>query len=122
MRIAGDCSCSDAPAIDGAVEVLRDLNDRYDVFIVSSATQFPNSLEEKVDWLNEHFAFISWKQLVLCGSKSVVRGDIMIDDHLMNLNGFDGRTLLFTQPHNAAANGHGHERVSGWHEVAALLG
>ncbi|MEM9327479.1 MAG: 5'(3')-deoxyribonucleotidase [Bacteroidota bacterium] len=110
-----------APVIDGAIKVLQDLNEAYEVFIVSSAMEFPNGLQEKYYWMEEHFPFISWRQLVLCGSKQVISGDIMIDDHFKNLDFFEGKTLLFTQPHNHGADENGHTRVLGWGEVAKML-
>ena len=110
-----------APVIEGAVEALKHLGERFEIFIVSSATQFPNSLEEKYYWLEEHFPFISWQQVVLCGTKKLIHGDIMIDDHFKNLDVFEGRSLLFTQPHNFGKNDHSHERVSGWSEICSLL-
>ena len=110
-----------SPVIEGAVEALKLLGECYEIFIVSSATQFPNSLEEKYYWLKEHFPFISWQQLVLCGTKKLIKGDIMIDDHFKNLDVFEGRSLLFTQPHNFGENDHSHERVDGWSEICGLL-
>jgi 5'(3')-deoxyribonucleotidase len=110
-----------APVVPGSREVLEKLNAGYEVFVVSSATEFPLSLAEKQAWLQEHFPFITWQQLVLCGSKRVVQGDIMIDDHFKNLDGFQGRTLLFTQPHNQRADNRGHERVDSWVQISARL-
>ena len=109
------------PVISGATESLEKLNKSYEVFIVSSAMEFPNCLEEKYYWLKEHFPFLSWKQIVLCGSKEVVQGNIMIDDHFKNLDSFTGRTLLFDQPHNQNSNDHSHERVCNWDEIIQLL-
>ena len=83
----------EAPVMADSQKILAELNARYEVFIVSAATQFPLSLAEKQAWLGEHFPFITWEQLVLCGSKRVVHGDIMIDDHFRNLDFFKGRTL-----------------------------
>ena len=60
------------PVISGATESLEKLNKAYEVFIVSSAMEFPNCLEEKYYWLKEHFP-LSWKQIVLCGSKEGFR-------------------------------------------------
>ncbi len=110
-----------APVMPSAINVLRKLNEHYEVFIVSSATEYPNSLEEKYYWLEEHFPFISWKQLVLCGTKIVIKGDIMIDDHFKNLDFFDGKTILFTQPHNHEKNDNSHERMHGWDEISTFL-
>lgn len=110
-----------APVMDGSFEVMKKLYETYEVFIVSAAMEFPNSLEEKYDWLEEHFPFISWKRIVLCGSKTVVHGDILIDDHFKNLDPFKNRTLLFTQPHNKEVTNSRHERVNNWDEIATLL-
>ncbi len=110
-----------APVMPSAINVLKKLNEHYEVFIVSSATEYPNSLEEKYYWLEEHFPFISWKQLVLCGTKIVIKGDIMIDDHFKNLDFFDGKTILFTQPHNHEKNENSHERMNGWDEISTFL-
>lgn len=110
-----------APPILDSIEVVRQLNDKYDLFIVSSAIQFPNSLQEKLDWLATHFPFITWKQIVFCGSKSVVCGNIMIDDHFKNLDSFNGQTILFTQPHNFGKDAKQHTRVETWAEIAKML-
>lgn len=110
-----------APVIEGSVEGLRYLNSKYDVLIVSSATEFPNSLKEKLEWLNEHYPFISWRQMIFCGSKSSIRGDIMIDDHVKNIQSFNGRKILFTQPHNALVQDTSIERVDNWEMIRELL-
>ncbi len=110
-----------APLIPYAQTVLEELNQSHEVFIVSSAMEFPNSLEEKYYWLLENFPFLSWKQFVLCGSKQVVEGDIMIDDHFKNLDYFKGKTLLFDQPHNRNHNDHPHHRVHNWLEIKEIL-
>ena len=84
----------------GCQRVMQRLNDNFEVFIVSSAMEFPNSLSEKLSWLKEHFPFLHWRQFVFCGKKSIVHGDYMIDDLPHNLDGFNGEKLLFTAPHN----------------------
>lgn len=110
-----------APVMAGSQEVLKKLNGQYKIFIVSSATEFPKSLTEKQSWLNEHFPFITWQQMVFCGSKEIIKADIMIDDHFKNLDHFDGETILFTQPHNKLNNNHKHRRVDSWNEIEKIL-
>lgn len=110
-----------APVIEGSIEALKILNERYNLFVVSSAMEFPNSLREKYEWLNKHFPFITWKQMVFCGSKTIINGDIMIDDHFKNLDYFNGKTLLFTQHHNYGINNNNHHRVNNWKEILQLL-
>jgi len=112
---------SNAPLMPGAVESLRQLNGQYEVYIVSAAMEFPNSLPEKLEWLGIHFPFISWQQIAFCGSKNVIQGDIMIDEHFKNLDNFNGQTILFTQPHNDGHDDRGHTRVTGWMEINKML-
>lgn len=110
-----------APVIVDSQRVLNRLNDRYKIFIVSAAMEFPNSLPEKHFWLNEHFPFISWSQMVFCGSKEIIKADIMIDDHFKNLDNFSGETILFSQPHNLLTDSGRHRRVHSWKEIEQLL-
>ncbi|MEK6783580.1 MAG: 5'(3')-deoxyribonucleotidase [Bacteroidota bacterium] len=100
---------------DNSQDVVKKLNQKYEVFIVSSAMEFPNSLSEKLEWLGEHFPFLHWKQFVFCGSKQVVYGDYMIDDLPHNLETFNGQKLLYTAPHNMQFNHF--QRVNNWKEV-----
>jgi 5'(3')-deoxyribonucleotidase len=110
-----------APLIEGSIEGLRYLNNKYEVLIVSSATEFPNSLNEKRAWLGEHFPFIHWKQMIFCGSKEYIQGTIMIDDHPKNLRVFNGRKILFTQPHNFSVQSNDYEKVNSWNEIMNML-
>lgn len=96
-------------------EVMEELNRAYEVFIVSAAMEFPQSLPEKLVWLNEHFPFLSWQQFVFCGSKVVVHGDYMIDDLPYNLEHFNGEKYLFTAPHNTHYDQF--PRLNNWKEI-----
>jgi len=110
-----------ATPIQDSIASVRKLNVVYEVYIVSSAIQFPLSLVEKINWLSKHFPFISWKQIVFCGTKNIVYGDIMIDDHFANLDIFKGQTILFTQPHNIDKHAGNHIRVNNWKEIEMML-
>jgi 5'(3')-deoxyribonucleotidase len=110
-----------APTIKGSVEGLEYLNNKYKILIVSSATKFPNSLKEKIEWLNEYYPFISWEQMIFCGQKKSIEGDIMIDDHPKNLDTFEGEKIIFTQPHNALIDHFYYKRVNNWTEIFDLL-
>lgn len=109
----------DLSPLNNSKEVLRELNDKYEVYIASAAMQFPNSLREKSDWLDEHFPFISWQKRILCGDKHVLKGDILIDDRSYNLQSFNGKSYLFSSPHNINTNGF--ERVDHWLHLADKL-
>ncbi|MEJ7645015.1 MAG: 5'(3')-deoxyribonucleotidase [Chryseolinea sp.] len=101
---------------EGSQVVMEALNKKYDLFIVSAAMEFPQSLPEKLKWLKEHLPFLAWKQIVFCGSKTVVHGDYMIDDLAYNLEGFNGEKFLFTAPHNLHVEQF--NRLNNWSEVA----
>jgi 5'-nucleotidase len=109
------------PVIEGSQEILFELNKNYEIFIVSAATEFPQSLSEKQEWLNEHFPFIQWQQMVFCGLKTIIEADIMIDDHFKNLDHFKRTTILFSQPHNLLQDAGRHKRANSWKEIAEML-
>ncbi|HTQ66082.1 MAG TPA: hypothetical protein VMI12_14885 [Puia sp.] len=102
-----------------SVDVLKEMNKKYEVFIVSAATEFPNSLKDKLEWLIENFPFFTWKQLVLCGDKRLVQGDYMIDDHVRNLQHFNGKKYLFTSAHNLDVSGY--DRINNWLEAGKIF-
>ena len=108
----------DLNVIPDAVEVMKELHTKYDVYIASAAMEFPNSLQDKYDWLAEHFPFIGWQNIIFCGHK-IVDVDILIDDRIKNFVNFNGRKLLFTSPHNMLITEY--ERVNTWKEVAEKL-
>ena len=103
------------PVIEGAVEAVRELYDKHEVFIVTSCTEFPTGLQDKWAWLREYFPFIETSRMVFCGSKSIVHGDYMIDDKELNLAGFNGEGLLFSSMDNHYVKGY--RRVNTWAEV-----
>lgn len=106
---------ADLPIFEGAAEVINWLNNHFDLFIVTAAQEFPNSLIDKYYWLQKYLPLISWKQYVFCGDKSIINADYMIDDHVHNLATFKGVGLLFTAPHNI--NEKGYIRLNNWNEV-----
>lgn len=108
----------DLPLIEGSVEALKKLQEKHEVYIVSAAMEFRNSLEDKVDWLAEHFPFITWRNIMFCGDK-IVDVDVMIDDRAKNFINFKGRKLLFTSPHNMLLTDY--ERVDNWQQVLDKL-
>ena len=106
---------ADLEVMPHAQDVIRELQEHYDIYIVTAAMEFPTSFEDKYNWLQEHFPFIHWRNVIFCGDKSIIDAEYMIDDHVFNLETFRGKGLLFTASHNI------HEqrftRVNDWLEV-----
>lgn len=110
---------TDIPVMEGAQEVIAGLMDKYEVFVASAAQEFPNSLREKWDWLQQHFPAISWRNYVFLGDKSILNADYLIDDLARNLRTFQGEGLLFDALHNRDEVNF--RRVKSWHEIAGIL-
>lgn len=108
-----------APVMRGSQEAVKKLMEDFDVYIVSAAMQFPQSLPEKFEWLAEHFPFVQWKHIIFCGDKSKISTDFMVDDHLKNLDAFKGKTIIFTASHNVHVKGH--ERADNWEDVISIV-
>lgn len=109
----------DLDPMPGAVEVLEEIHARYELYLVSAATEFPYSLKDKFDWIMERLPFVGWEQVCLCGSKRIVQTDIMIDDRPRNFRYFQGRKILYTAHHNLGEDRY--ERVDNWEEIAGKL-
>ena len=109
----------DIPVMEGAQEVVTRLAEQYEIFVATAAMEFPNSFNDKYEWLAEHFPAIHWRNIIFLGDKSVLNTDYLIDDLPRNLKTFQGQGLLFTALHNR--NDEGFKRVNNWQEIGELL-
>ena len=98
-----------------AQDVVRELAERHEVFIVSAAMDVPCSFDAKYRWLRLHFSFIPPSNIVFCGDKHVIDADYLIDDRARHFARFKGKPLLFSAPHNAAETRF--PRVASWQDV-----
>ena len=76
--------------------------------------------QPKFDWLAANFPFIDWRQIVLCGDKSIIRAEYMIDGNVYHLRRFEGEKMLFDSPHNRKVPDAVH-RVHNWDEVLSFF-
>lgn len=95
--------------------VVRELTERYEVFIASAAMDVPCSFDAKYRWLRRHFPFIPPSHIVFCGDKSIVDADYLIDDRSRHFTRFRGEPMLFSAPHNAGETEY--PRVASWKDV-----
>ncbi|MDQ2076766.1 5'-3'-deoxyribonucleotidase [Marinimicrobium sp. ABcell2] len=110
----------DLKVIDNAIEVIYELSQRYEIYFVSAAMEYPPSFNAKYEWLKRHFSFISDMNYVFCGFKGVFNCDYLIDDSSRHLDAFSGQGYLFTSESNAHVSGY--ERINSWLEAKELLG
>ena len=109
--------------IPGAAEALqRFMAAGHEVLIVT-ATPFASAPEKLDGWLFRYFPFLKWDQVIVTGKKQLIRGDVLIDDGVHNLEGGDYIKILMTAPHNAAydAAAHGMIRVYDWPETEQVI-
>ena len=110
---------ADIPVKKDAQETVLKLSSFYEIYVATAAMEFPNSFKDKFDWLQKHFSFIPWSNIVFCGHKSIIHSNYLIDDHVRNLNAFKGEGILFTATHNLSDKTF--RRVSNWQEVSELF-
>jgi 5'-nucleotidase len=101
----------------GAIEAFTALSQRFDVYILSTASWLnPSAWAHKVEWIQVHFGYDekspAYKRLILSHHKDLNRGDYLIDDRPHNgANSFDGELIVF-----------GSAEFPDWDAVLAHLG
>ena len=109
----------DLEVMKDSQEVIRELSERYEIFITTAAMEVPTSFAAKYEWLKEHFGFLNEMNFVFCGDKSIVRADYLIDDNVSHFERFVGQGILFTAPHNLKETAY--VRMNNWLEVKDYL-
>jgi 5'(3')-deoxyribonucleotidase len=117
--LAAEDFFADLPVIADSVDVIRQLMERYEVFITSAAMDVPASFAAKFAWLGRHFPFIPSSHIVFCGDTSVIAADYLIDDEARHFARFGGEGILFTAPQNRMVTGY--RRVDSWADVRRLF-
>lgn len=105
----------DYPPEPGALEALEELRKHHTVIAVSSP--LPGSIQSKYSWLMEVAGF-DRKDIVLATDKTLVKGNILIDDATHNLTTFPLKTLCFSRPWNRRWSG---PRVDSWEAVPEMV-
>ena len=109
--------------VPGAAEALQRLMAAgHEVYIVTATLQ-DNVPEKMDDLLFRYFPFLSWNQVIITHRKQLIRGDVLIDDGVHNLEGGEFGKLLMTAPHNVGfdAEAHGMIRVNNWAEIEEVI-
>jgi len=83
--------------IEGAIESVKVLEEVFDVWFLSKPSfDNLNSFSEKAYWINKYFGPYMLRRLILCGDKSLLIGDYLIDDTTTaNQKEFNGKFIHF---------------------------
>lgn len=72
--------CADLKPYPEALEAVREIMERADVYIVTSIFRgSPTWTYDRTAWLAEHFG-IGWQNIVFTNAKYLVQGDVFVDD------------------------------------------
>ena len=113
------------------VNVVKELNEKYDVYIVTAYVWKENvidaatNLKNKFEYLHYWFPFIDTNNFIFMSNKTKIKYDIGIDDRTSNLENCD-KKLLFTEFRNKKLTDEELEskeiiRVNNWLDVKREL-
>ena len=120
-----------ATLFEGCYDVLRKLNDKYDLYIVTAYLWNDvidisgDNLRNKYYYLREMLPFINPNKYIFTTNKNLLKFDIRIDDRLDNIMEADTK-ILFTAWHNRDLDDKFLEdnnviRVNSWDDIEKLL-
>lgn len=114
-------------------EVIKKLNEKYEVYICSSCVievnqnNSGNIFKFKYDFLVKNFPFLDPFKFIFTGAKNLIKGDVLIDDRPSHLENSIVKTkLLYTAYHNKNLSDKELKkqkirRVNNWKEIAEIL-
>ena len=95
------------PPVDGAIEALKTISKEHTVFICTTPLdRFENCVLEKYYWILDHIGFDWTKRLILTKDKTLIKGDILIDDKPEIIGNCTPQWehVLFDKPYNRHIN------------------
>lgn len=121
-----------ATVMPDAIEVIKKLNDKFDVYIVSAFVDKRRPMKSKImasykyGWIRKNLPFINPKHIVLTSAKDIIMCDIKIDDKFGNLKGYGKIKLLLDHMHNRKysfeeLDSNGITRVLDWKQIESIL-
>ena len=83
--------------IPGAIDAVHKLQEKYDVYILSTAPwKNPSAWSDKVSWVTKYLDDIFHKRMIITHCKHLCKGDILIDDRGKNgTSEFEGEWIQF---------------------------
>jgi 5'(3')-deoxyribonucleotidase len=75
----------DLPFLPGAEEGMHELSKVGELVIVTSASDKPQAVADKLTWVQTHLPMVKKGNTIVTSRKDLVHGDIMVDDSPANL-------------------------------------
>jgi 5'-nucleotidase len=108
------------PPLPGAIDALEALHQMgHHVFIVTAPIRTPHSASEKLEWVTKHLGANWTLRTILTRDKTLVRGDVLIDDNPEVLGALPPlwEHIYFDQPYNQE----GTKRRLNWENYREIL-
>ena len=104
-----------------AVKYIKQLIDDGHTFYVVTATDYRVIGEKAERCLFKHFPFLNKSNLIVTYNKQLLNLDVMIDDAIHNLEGFNALKILFDMPHNQESFNIEDYRVDAWETIYNII-
>ena len=103
--------------MEGAQTYLKKLMDEgHEIYIVTAAS--PDSMGPRFEYvIKRYFPLIDYKHLIMTSNKTMIKGDVLIDDKPANLFNGSYRKILFDWPYNRIEMPEDVIRAHNWKEV-----
>lgn len=108
---------------EGAADVLQEwIREGHRVLVVTSS-HYASIAAKMTRVLFRYFPFLQWNNVIVTADKTLIKGDILIDDGVHNLIGGAYVKILMDSPHNRRypAEANGMYRVYSWDDIRSLV-
>jgi len=98
-----------SPRLTSVEYLKRMVDDGHDVVIVTASVY--ETLAIKMEWMYEHFPFLPRENIICARRKQLIKGDVLIDDGIHNLEGGEYFKILVDGPYNRSYDAEGNDMV-----------
>ena len=124
-QIKSEGFCAGLKLVPGAVEGVRSLREWADVRVITSPYPSPFWEFERREWLHEAFGFHRENEIIQTGGKTIVHGDVLVDDKYETIRDWSARwpmsdAILWLAPWNDHRGWTG-ATTTGWDDLVPYL-
>jgi len=113
------------PLVDGGTKAVKQIAEMGHVIYIctSPLNNYYNCVKEKYEWIEEHLGFEWTKKLILTKDKTLIQGDILIDDkpEVKGVAKPVWEHIIFDKPYNRKTNHAKRMNWKNWREVLNLI-
>lgn len=110
------------PRFDAIKYIDMLVKEKYDVYLCT--TSHYKTIDIKFENIvAKYFPFIPWNKIIITSKKQMIRGDVLIDDGIHNLEGGCYTKILMTAPWNKNYDTVSHQmyRADNWEDVYNII-